>query len=105
MKLQLDSPDKYPICWIPARDTSAVMATDLLDDVHEQPVDFEKDPNNWNVYTWGRMGKHNIVIVRLPSGEIDAESLTKTIAYMLACISGIKIRLYNSPFDSRGSSS
>lgn len=41
----------------------------MLDEEHAAPTGFTRHRTDTNVYTWGRMGEHNIVIAALASGD------------------------------------
>ncbi|PWY94661.1 purine and uridine phosphorylase [Aspergillus sclerotioniger CBS 115572] len=60
------SHDDYKIGWICALPLEMAAAQTLLDEVHE---DLPVQPNDHNAYTLGAIGKHNIVIACLPSGD------------------------------------
>ncbi|SCV30566.1 related to ankyrin repeat [Fusarium fujikuroi] len=65
----------YVVGWICAITTEYVAAQAFLDEKHERP-DYVS-PNDDNVYTLGRMGKHNIVIAVLPDGEYGTSSAAR----------------------------
>ena len=67
----MSNPKDYTIGWICAIKTEYVAARVLLEEEHEQS---ETSPNDNNNYTLGKMGKHNIVIAVLPSGEYGISS-------------------------------
>src|SRR5689334_13864351 len=46
-----------------------------------------------NSYTWGRMGKHNIVIASLTAGVYGTTSAATTVSSMLSSLPQIKIGL------------
>jgi nucleoside phosphorylase len=66
---QLESSKQYTIAWIAALAHELAAATAVLDEEHERPSKFEQQKQDTNVYTWGRIGKHNVVIASLPAGE------------------------------------
>ncbi|KAI0197576.1 hypothetical protein F4808DRAFT_463616 [Astrocystis sublimbata] len=57
----------YTVGWICAVRIEYVAALVLLDEEHEEP-DFVNEHDD-NVYSLGRIGKHNIVITTLPQGQ------------------------------------
>ncbi|EWG50058.1 AGC/PKA protein kinase [Fusarium verticillioides 7600] len=65
----------YVVGWICAITTEYVAAQAFLDEKHEGP-DYVS-PNDDNIYTLGRMGKHNIVIAVLPDGEYGTSSAAR----------------------------
>jgi nucleoside phosphorylase len=46
-------------------------ATTMLDEEHH---DLPRDDNDTNLYTLGRIGKHNVVIACLPAGQTGTNS-------------------------------
>lgn len=89
----LGSPDHYTIGWIAALPIERAAATALLDDRHEEPVGFEQHPSDTNSYTWGRIGKHNIVIASLPAGVYGTTSAATTASNLLSSLPQIRIGL------------
>ncbi|KAK3312591.1 ankyrin repeat protein [Apodospora peruviana] len=80
----LESPDLYTIGWIAALPIERAAATALLDERHESDT---------NSYTWGRMGKHNIVIASLAAGVYGTTSAATTASSLLSSFPQIKIGL------------
>ncbi|KAJ3332285.1 hypothetical protein HDU93_009184, partial [Gonapodya sp. JEL0774] len=62
----------YTVGWICALDKELTAAQVLLDEEHE-PLPYEDDGDD-NVYTFGRMGEHNVVIACLPAGMMGTNS-------------------------------
>ncbi|KAL2143821.1 hypothetical protein VTI28DRAFT_9962 [Corynascus sepedonium] len=89
----LDSPDHYTIGWIAALPIERAAATALLDERHDEPKGFSQHPSDTNSYTWGRMGKHNIVIASLPAGVCGTTSAATTASNLLSSLSQIRIGL------------
>ncbi|KAL8392111.1 hypothetical protein RB599_004859 [Gaeumannomyces hyphopodioides] len=89
----LDSPDLYTIAWIAALSIEAAAATAILDEEHGQPKSFCRHPKDDNVYEWGRMGEHNVVITSLPAGIYGTTSASTTTFKLLSSLPGIKIGL------------
>ncbi|KAG8629870.1 hypothetical protein KVT40_001489 [Elsinoe batatas] len=56
----------YRVAWICPLAKERSAAVSLLDDIH--PTLSPRDGDS-NIYTYGRMGKHNVVIAHLPSGS------------------------------------
>lgn len=83
----------YAIGWIAALPVERAAATAQLDDRHEAPEDFEQHPSDTNSYTWGRIGKHNIVIASLPAGVYGTTAAATTASNLLASLPAIKIGL------------
>ena len=57
--------EDYTIGWISALPVELAAARALLDEKHD---DLPLEPNDTNVYTLGRIGRHNVVIACLPVG-------------------------------------
>lgn len=89
----LDSPDHYAVGWIAALDIERSAAIALLDERHDEPQGFSQHPSDTNSYTWGRMGKHNIVIASLPAGVYSTTSTATTASSLLSSLPQIRIGL------------
>lgn len=63
----MSDPQNYTVGWICAITTEYVAARALLDEQHEVPRYVSERDNN--VYTLGKIGKHNVVIAVPPDGE------------------------------------
>ena len=84
-RIALDSPDLYTVGWI--------TATALLDERHDEPQGFSQHTSDMNSYSWGRMGKHNIVIASLAAGIYRTTSTTTTASSLLSSLPQIRIGL------------
>ncbi|RYP49030.1 hypothetical protein DL768_005170 [Monosporascus sp. mg162] len=62
----------------------------MLDQVH---ADLQKPPNDPNAYTFGSIGKHNIVIACLPKGKIGTNSAATITTWMVSTFPSIKFGL------------
>lgn len=89
----LDSPDNYTVAWIAALPIERAAAEAMLDEIHAAPAGFSYKHTDHNVYTWGRMGQHNIVIATLPAGVYGTMSAATTVLGLLASIPSIHLRL------------
>ncbi|KAK6343369.1 hypothetical protein TWF730_010960 [Orbilia blumenaviensis] len=89
----LDSPGLYTIGWIAALPIERASATALLDERHDEPHGFSQHPSDTNSYTWGRMGKHNIVIASLAAGVYGTTSAATTASNLLSSLPEIRIGL------------
>ncbi|KAL4781521.1 hypothetical protein BJX76DRAFT_359810 [Aspergillus varians] len=90
----LSSPESYAIAWIAALPIERVAAEAMLDEQHAAPTRFTRHPSDANVYTWGRMGEHNIVIVSLFSGIYGTASAAATASNLLASLPSIRIGVF-----------
>lgn len=89
----LDNPDAYTIGWIAALPIERAAAEAMLDEDHAPPTSFVKHQSDTNVYTWGRLGEHNIVIASLAAGVYGTTSAATTASCLLASLPSIRIGL------------
>ncbi|CAF3557114.1 unnamed protein product [Fusarium graminearum] len=89
----LDSPDSYVIAWIAALPIERAAAEALLDEEHAAPSGFTRHQTDANVYTWGRVGEHNIVIASLSAGVYGTTSAANTASSLLASLPSIRVGL------------
>jgi hypothetical protein len=68
----MSNPKDYTVGWICAISTEYVAAQAFLDEKHEGPE--YVSPNDKNIYTLGKVGKHNVVIAVLPEEEYGTSS-------------------------------
>ncbi|KAJ6041251.1 Pfs NACHT and Ankyrin domain protein, partial [Penicillium canescens] len=90
---ELNSPDSYTVGWIAALFIERAAAVAMLEEKHVEPTGFARHPNDKNVYTWGRMGEHNIVIASLAAGVYGTTSAATTASSLLASLPSIRIGL------------
>jgi nucleoside phosphorylase len=81
----------YTVGWICAITTEYVSAQAFLDERHEGPE--YVSPNDKNIYTLGKVGKHNAVIAALPEGEYGISSAATVGSDMLHSFPNIRIGL------------
>ena len=87
----MSNPKDYTIGWICAIKTEYVAAQAFLDEEHDGPeAVFPKDNND---YTLGKMGKHNVVIAVLPSGEYGIATAAVVARDMLSSFPNVRIGL------------
>ncbi|KAK7398509.1 hypothetical protein QQX98_012117 [Neonectria punicea] len=89
----LDSPDSYTVAWIAALPIERAAAEAMLDEEHVAPTGFTRHQTDANVYTWGRVGEHNIVIASLPAGVYGTTSAAATASSLLASLPSIRVGL------------
>jgi nucleoside phosphorylase len=85
-RTRLGSPSQYKVAWIAALPHERTAATAMLDEHHEPPVAFEKVSHDDKLYTWGKIGRHNVVIVMPPAGEYGpaiAAATAKSLVFAL----------------------
>lgn len=90
---ELESRDLYTIGWIAALDIELAAAALMLDEEHGTPLDFEQPTNDGNVYVWGRIGEHNIVIASLSAGRYGSTSAADTARWLASSFPQIRIGL------------
>ncbi|KAL8393768.1 hypothetical protein RB595_003496 [Gaeumannomyces hyphopodioides] len=91
--MALASPDLYTVGWISALPIERAAAVAMLDQEHAQPAGFQRNANDKNVYTWGQMEEHNIVIASLPAGSYGTTSAAGTAADLLSSLPSIRVGL------------
>ena len=87
----MSNPKDYTIGWICAIRTEYVAARVFLDEKHEGPE--AVSPNDSNDYTLGKMGKHNIVIAVLHSGEYGISTAAVVASNMLSSFPKVRFGL------------
>lgn len=87
----MPKPEEYTVGWICALPTERVAAREFLDDEHDAPESRAVHDNN--IYTLGKIGKHNVVIAGLPDGEYGTASAASVARDMLRSFPGIRIGL------------
>jgi nucleoside phosphorylase len=83
--------NNYTVGWICAITTELVAAQAFLDERHEGPE--YVSPNDDNIYTLGKIGKHNVVIAVLPDGEYGIASAASVARDMLHSFPNIRLGL------------
>jgi nucleoside phosphorylase len=63
----------------------------MLDEQHDTPTGFIQHSSDTNVYTWGCIGAHHIVIASLPAGVYGLTSAATTASNLLASLPSIRI--------------
>ena len=87
------SPDLYSVGCLTALPIELAAATAMLDETHSPPLEFEQHESDTNVYTWGRMGEHNVVIASLVVGVYGITSVAITVSGLSASLPYIRIGL------------
>ncbi|OCK96816.1 uncharacterized protein K441DRAFT_656827 [Cenococcum geophilum 1.58] len=81
----------YTVGWICAIATEYVAAQAFLDEKHERPEPVSSNDNN--VYTLGKVEKHNVVIAVLPNGEYGIAAAANVARDMLHSFPNVRIGL------------
>jgi nucleoside phosphorylase len=84
-------PKDYAVGWICAISTEYVAAQAFLDEKHDRPECVS--PNDNNIYTLGRVGKHKVVIAVLPDGEYGIAAAAGVARDILHSFPNIRIGL------------
>ena len=88
-----ESKHDYRIAWITALAIERAAAIALLDEMHEEPEDFDQSNIDKNSYAWGRLSNHNVVIASLPVGGYGLTNAAKAVLGLLSSLEHIKIGL------------
>lgn len=73
----------YTVGWICALSLEMSVALAMLDEHHSPPLDHNRNRNDRNNYSFGRIGSHNVVIAVLPAGTYG----TNSAAMVATCMS------------------
>ncbi|KAI1015459.1 hypothetical protein LB504_010921 [Fusarium proliferatum] len=87
----MSNPQDYIVGWICALHIEYVAAKTFLDEKHEPPEFVSSNDNN--LYTLGKIGKHNTVIAVLPHGEYGIAPAASVARDMLHSFPNIRIGL------------
>lgn len=90
----LDSPESYAVAWLAALPIERAAAEAMLDEEHTTPAGFNRHQADENVYTWGRMGEHNVVVASLAAGVYGITSAATTASSLLASLPSIRIGIF-----------
>ena len=82
----------YTVGWICAITTEYVAAQQFLDERHDT-AEYEAQRDDNNDYTFGRIGKHSVVIAVLPNGEYGTNSAAVVVRDMVRSFPNLKIGL------------
>ena len=85
------SPKDYTVGWICAISMEYVAAQAFLDEKHDRAE--YVSPNDNNIYTLGRIGKHKVVIAVLPDGEYGIAAAASVARDMLHSFPNVRIGL------------
>jgi hypothetical protein len=83
---------RYTIGWVCAIQTELVAAQLVLDEEHDY-TEYESLPNDNNTYSFGSIGRHNIVIAALPSGEYGTNNAASVARDLVRSFTSIRIAL------------
>jgi hypothetical protein len=77
----------YTVGWVCALPIELAAATEMLDEEHPN---LPQDSNNTNIYTLGRIGEHNVVLVCLPAGQMRTNSAAAVAAQLKSKFTSIQ---------------
>lgn len=89
----LDSPLRYTVGWIAPLAIERAAAEALLDEKHGEPRNFSQPCNDRLSYSWGSIGKHNVVIASLKAGMYGTNSAATAATSMLSTFPSIRFGL------------
>lgn len=84
------SPDDYTVAWICALPLEMTAAKLMLDKVH---ASLPQPKTDYNTYTLGSVGGHNVVVACLPSGVYGTTSAAIVLAHMLPTFPSLRFAL------------
>jgi nucleoside phosphorylase len=82
--------EEYTVGWVCALPIELAAAQEMLDEEHE---DLEQDENDNNLYSLGRIGDHNVVIVCLPAGLIGNNPAAAVATQMRSTFRSVRFGL------------
>jgi nucleoside phosphorylase len=82
--------EDYNVGWVCALPIELAAAREMLDEEHQ---DLSQDLNDTNIYTLGRIGEHNVVLVCLPAGRIGNNCATAVTIEMKSKFTAIRFGL------------
>ncbi|KAL2368978.1 hypothetical protein RJ035_004831 [Blastomyces gilchristii] len=90
MNRQRPPPSAYTVAWVSALPIESAAAAEMLDEEHDDP---RSHGSNIDQYVFGRIGDHNVVIARLPSGQMGNSSAAAVVARLTAVFPSIRFAL------------
>jgi hypothetical protein len=82
--------EAYTVGWVCALPIELAAAQEMLDEEHE---DLEQDENDSNLYSFGSIGGHKVVLACLPAGQTGTNSAAAVAMQMKATFKGIRFGL------------
>ncbi|CZR40856.1 uncharacterized protein FPRO_10444 [Fusarium proliferatum ET1] len=86
------SPSTYTVGWICALTTELVAAKSFFDEEYEVTLDAQAPGDN-NSYSFGRMGKHDVIVASLPRAEYGIAPAASVARDMLRTFPNIRVGL------------
>jgi hypothetical protein len=85
--------EDYTVAWIAALSHERAAGEMMFDQEYEQPKNLVRNANDPNRYSWGRMGKHLVVITSLPAGGYGTMTTAITAQGLRSSLPHIRIGL------------
>ncbi|KAK4496534.1 hypothetical protein PRZ48_012514 [Zasmidium cellare] len=86
--------EAFLVGWIAALRHELAAARSVLDEeFSEAPSDFTPPISDTNTYTWGRVGKHNVVVTSLPEGVYGLSSAAEVASRLSSSLPKLRIGL------------
>ncbi|QIW98225.1 hypothetical protein AMS68_003743 [Peltaster fructicola] len=90
----LSSSKLYAVAIITALPLERAAVLMMLDQRHDIPQNFYQQAADSNAYSWGTIGRHNVVIASLAAGEYGKASAAKTVEGIRFSLPHIRIGLF-----------
>lgn len=74
--------EEYTIGLVTALSEERAAVEVMLDEEHSEPAHYSKTHTDHNSYSWGRIGKHNVVLASLPNqavGKVEANTVAMSM--------------------------
>ena len=91
-----DSPEELSfitIGLITALPTEYAAVTAILDEEYGRPSGFRKPSSDYNVYAWGRIGSHNVVVASFPKRNYGKVAAADVARLMVSAFPSIRVGL------------
>jgi nucleoside phosphorylase len=89
----LQSVGEYTVGWVAALPLELAAAIAMLDEKHDAPRDLIQAISDKNIYSWGRIGDHKVVLTSLPAGVYGTVSAAVTAQQLLSTFPQIRVGL------------
>jgi nucleoside phosphorylase len=82
--------EEYTVGWVCALPIELAAAQEMFDEGHSS---LDRNANDTNIYTLGRVGEHNVVIACLPEGQPGTNSAASVALQMKSAFTSIRFGL------------
>lgn len=90
---QMERGSLYTVGWIAALSIELTAAIQMLDEQHDTPADYRPRPTDTNVYVWGRVGDHNVIIAFIEAGTYGTVPAATTATNLFGSFPSIRMCL------------